>query len=147
MGAWLVVAQYIYLAMAVAGAIWLIGYIIHLSFGRFVLKETRDPASLKHAAEFTRSYRSANFKSIADVIAKLAGRGPRSLKLRQAVQHCGSALGSHATTEVHVLRDLRASMAELVGDLPGAQSSPIEQCCSSYLTSIGRPAPAPCHSI
>ena len=92
-------AQYIYLAMAVAGAIWLIGYIIHLSFGRFVLKETRDPASLKHAAEFTRSYRSANFKSIADVIVKLAGRGPRSLKLRQAVQHCGSALGSHATNK------------------------------------------------
>jgi hypothetical protein len=85
---------YAYLGIAVLAAIcWLVGYIIHLRFGRFVLRETKDPASLKHAAEFTRSYRTANFKSIADAIAKLPGRGRRSIEqLRQAVEHVGRAL-------------------------------------------------------
>jgi hypothetical protein len=56
-------------------ACWLIGYVVHLRFGRFVLRETKDPASLKHAAEFARSYRSANFRSVADAITKLGRRG------------------------------------------------------------------------
>ena len=67
---------YIYLGIAaVTAACWLIGYVIHLRFGRFVLRETKDPASLKHAAEFTRVYRSANLKSLADAIGKLNRRG------------------------------------------------------------------------
>ena len=56
-------AQYIYIAMAVAGAIWLIGYIFHLLFGLIVLRETKDAANLKAAAEFARSYRSASVHS------------------------------------------------------------------------------------
>jgi hypothetical protein len=66
---------YIYLGVAgLAAACWLIGYIVHLRFGRFVLRETKDAASLKHAAEFARGYRSANFKSVADAITKLGRR-------------------------------------------------------------------------
>ena len=132
MGAWLVVGEYIYLGMAILGAIWLIGYIIHLRFGRYVLEKTEKSESLKHAAEFSRSYRSANFKSIADAIAKLAGRDRRSIELRQAVQHHGSSFRGHAAAEVHVLRYRGASVAELVGDLSGAESSLIEQCCSRF---------------
>jgi hypothetical protein len=83
---------YIYLGIAGLTAVfWLIGYIVHLRFGRFVLRETKDPASLKHAAEFARGYRSANFKSVADAITKLGGRGRRSIELRQAVEHRESA--------------------------------------------------------
>lgn len=103
LGAWLVVAEYIYFGLAVLAAIcWLIGYRLHLNFGRDVLKKTNDPAILKAAAEFTRSYRSANFKSFTDAIAKLAGRGRRSIELRQAFKHTASAgvlgeLSSHDT--------------------------------------------------
>lgn len=76
--------EYIYLTLVVLAAIcWLIGYILHLDFGRDVLRETHNSESLKHAAEFTRSYRSANFNNIADAIAKLAGRGRRPPELRQ----------------------------------------------------------------
>ena len=89
---WLVVVEYIYLTLVVLAAVcWVIGYILHLDFGRDVLRETGDAESLKHAAEYMRSYRSANFKSIADAIAKLFGRGPRSPELRQAVEHRESA--------------------------------------------------------
>lgn len=86
---------YLYLGAAVlAGAFWLIGYIIHLRFGRFVLRETKDPASLKHAAEFARGYRSANFKSISDAIAKLGRKGRTPTELYQAVEHHGSPFGA-----------------------------------------------------
>lgn len=124
--------EYIYFGMAIVGVIWLIGYVIHLSFGRFVLKQTNNPASLKDAAEFTRSYRSANFKSITDAIAKLVGKGRRPLELRQAVQHRRCSFGSHAAAKVHILRDRGPGMAELIGDFPGAESSLIEQCCSRF---------------
>lgn len=77
-------AQYIYLVIPVIGAIcWLIGYRVHVNFGRDVLRETKSAESLKHAAEFSRSYRSANFKSIADAIAKLFGKGRPPLELGQ----------------------------------------------------------------
>lgn len=76
--------EYIYLGLAVLAAIcWLIGYRLHLNFGRDALeKSNNDPAVLKAAAEFARSYRSANFKSFTDAIAKLARRGRRSIELR-----------------------------------------------------------------
>ena len=97
---------YVYLGIAVLAAIcWLIGYIIHLRFGRFVLEQTKDATSLKHAAEFTRSYRSANFKSITDAIGKLGRRGPRSIELAQGLQdRCGAGVDS-ATAAVDILRD------------------------------------------
>jgi len=76
--------EYLYLTLIVLVAVcWLIGYILHLDFGRDVLRETRDAESLKHAAEYTRSYRSANFKSITDAIAKLFGKGRPPLELDQ----------------------------------------------------------------
>ena len=82
-----VVVIYAYFGIAILAAIcWLIGYIIHLRFGRFVLKETKDAASLRHAAGFTRSYRSANFKSISDAIAKLGRKGRTPIELCQAVR-------------------------------------------------------------
>lgn len=84
---------YIYLGIAGLTAVfWLIGYIVHLRFGRFVLKETKDAASLKHAAEFARGYRSANFKSVSDAITKLGGRRRPPLELGQAVEHVSCAL-------------------------------------------------------
>jgi hypothetical protein len=130
---WLVVVEYIYLTLVVLAAVcWLIGYILHLDFGRDVLRETHDSASLKDAAEYTRSYRSANFKSLADAIAKLFGRGRRPPELGQAVEHHGSALRCHSTAQVHILRDRRTGVAELVGDLPGAESSLVEQCCRRF---------------
>lgn len=86
MGAWLVVG-YVYLGIAGLTAIfWLIGYIVHLRFGRFVLRETKDPASLKHAAEHARGYRSANITSASKAVAKLVGRSRRSMELCQAVE-------------------------------------------------------------
>lgn len=120
--------QYIYFGIPVLiGAIfWLIGYRLHLNFGRDVLEKTNKAESLKDAAEFARSFRSANFKTIADAIARLFGRRPPR-ELGQAVQHHRSALRSHAATEIDVLRDRRTSVAELIGDLPGAESSLIEQ--------------------
>ncbi len=54
----------------------IVGYALHLRFGRFVLQETKDPAALKHAAEFTRGYRSGNTKFLADAIAKVSKRSP-----------------------------------------------------------------------
>ena len=99
--------EYIYLGMAVLGAIWLIGYIIHLRFGRYVLEKTQKSESLKHAAEFSRSYRSATFKSIADAIAKLAGRGRRSIELRLRGLHnsaIGLDLGFYAARSYSLMR-------------------------------------------
>jgi hypothetical protein len=120
---------YIYLGIAGLTAVfWLIGYIVHLRFGRFVLEKTQDAKSLKEAAEFARGYRSANFKSVTDAITKLGGRGRRSIELRQAIQRNGSAFRSHTAAEIYVLCDRGAGMAELIGDFPGAESSLIEQC-------------------
>ena len=104
LGAWVVLAQYIYLGIPLlaGGIFWLVGYVIHLRFGRFVLEKTDKAESLKHAAEFSRSYRSANFKSIADAIAKLFGRGRPPLELGQVVEldratlplhRCGMSIG------------------------------------------------------
>jgi hypothetical protein len=67
---------YVYLgALVILGVFWLVGYSLHLRFGRDVLKETKDATSLKHAAEFTRGYRSANFKLLTDAITKMSRRG------------------------------------------------------------------------
>src|SRR5260370_12905371 len=85
-GARAALAQYIYfgIPLLVGGIFWLIGYAIHLRFGRYVLEKTNKAESLKHAAEFSRSFRSANFKTIADAIPKLFGRGRPPGELRHA---------------------------------------------------------------
>lgn len=113
----MLVVVYVYLGIAVLAAIcWLIGYIIHLRFGRYVLEQTKDATSLKHAAEFTRSYRSANFKSITDAIGKLGRRGPRSIELgegseAQRLKHLSSAGVGDSTAEVDILGDRGPGMA------------------------------------
>lgn len=118
--------EYIYLGLAVLAAIcWLIGYRLHLNFGRDVLEKTDSSASLKDAAEFTRSYRSANFKSFTDAIAKLLGRGRRPLELGQAVQHGRSALlgafvGIEGTTVVR-----RQAQLQLPGSIPLGTGIPL----------------------
>ena len=96
---------YAYLGIAVLTAIcWLVGYIVHLRFGRFVLRETKDAASLKHAAEFARGYRSANFMSVSDAATKLAQRGRRSIELAQGLQDRSGSGVRNATAPVVPLR-------------------------------------------
>ena len=125
-----VVVVYAYLGIAVLTAIcWLVGYIVHLRFGRFVLRETKDAASLKHAAEFARGYRSANFKSVSDAATKLAQRGRRSIELAQGLQDRSGSGVRNATAPVALHRHGCVRVPQLVGRSLHPQSGIVHNRC------------------
>ena len=64
------------LAFLVTSVAGLIAWLAYLQFGRFLVKTTKDPASLQHGAEFAKGYRAVWLSGLAEVVGKLKAAVP-----------------------------------------------------------------------